>query len=84
DYLNIELTTMDTPLHAEIHNSSLYVHPPLFMNQFSLKAVFEGTKVPVYVYKLFPEGPITITLIHEMRLMWQEMMMILKKLKVPS
>ena len=56
DYLNIELTTMDTPLHAEIHNSSLYVHPPLFMNQFSLKAVFEGTKVPVYVYKLFPEG----------------------------
>ena len=47
---------MDTPLHAEIHNSSLYVHPPLFMNQFSLKAVFEGTKVPVYVYKLFPEG----------------------------
>ena len=84
DYLNIELTTMDTPLHAEIHNSSLYVHPPLFMNQFSLKAVFEGTKVPVYVYKLFPEGPITMTLIHEMRLMWQEMMMILKKLKVPS
>ena len=78
DYLNIELTTMDTPLHAEIHNSSLYVHPPLFMNQFSLKAVFEGTKVPVYVYKLFPEGPITMTLIHEMRLMWQEMMMILK------
>ncbi|MDU6096110.1 MAG: opine metallophore biosynthesis dehydrogenase [Staphylococcus epidermidis] len=84
DYLNIELTTMDTPLHAEIHNSSLYVHPPLFMNQFSLKAVFEGTKVPVYVYKLFPEGPITMTLIHEIRLMWQEMMMILKKLKVPS
>ena len=33
---------MDTPLHAEVHNSSLYVHPALFMNDFSLQAVFKG------------------------------------------
>ena len=75
---------MDTPLQAEIHNSSLYVHPALFMNDFSLHAIFEGTSVPVYVYKLFPEGPITMTLIREMRQMWQEMMTILDKLSVPS
>ncbi|MDN8875472.1 opine metallophore biosynthesis dehydrogenase, partial [Staphylococcus aureus] len=73
-----------TPLHAETRNSSLYVHPPLFMNDFSLKVIFEGTEVPVYVYKLFPEGPITMTLIHEMRLMWTEMMTILAKFSVPS
>ncbi len=51
---------------------------------FSLKVIFEGTEVPVYVYKLFPEGPITMTLIHEMRLMWTEMMTILAKFSVPS
>ncbi|MEJ7233309.1 opine metallophore biosynthesis dehydrogenase, partial [Staphylococcus epidermidis] len=45
---------------------------------------FECTSVPVYVYKLFPEGPITMTLIREMRQMWQEMMTILDKLSVPS
>ena len=46
------------------------------MNDFSLHAIFECTSVPVYVYKLFPEGPITMTLIREMRQMWQEMMTI--------
>ena len=75
---------MDTPLHAEVHNSSLYVHPALFMNDFSLQAVFKGTTVPVYVYKLFPEGPITMKLIREMRQMWVEMMKILNELRVPS
>lgn len=74
---------MDTPLHAEVHNSSLYVHPALFMNDFSLQAVFKGTTVPVYVYKLFPEGPITMKLIREMRQMWVELMKILNKLRVP-
>lgn len=84
EQFHIALTDMPTPLHAETRNSSLYVHPPLFMNDFSLKVIFEGTEVPVYVYKLFPEGPITMTLIHEMRLMWTEMMTILAKFSVPS
>ncbi len=83
-HLNIQIAVMDTPLHAEVHNSSLYVHPALFMNDFSLQAVFKGTTVPVYVYKLFPEGPITMKLIREMRQMWVEMMKILNELRVPS
>ena len=78
EQLKIQLEVVESPLHAETRNSSLYVHPPLFMNDFSLKAIFEGTDVPVYVYKLFPEGPITMTLIREMRLMWKEMMAILQ------
>ncbi|MEB7754562.1 staphylopine biosynthesis dehydrogenase [Staphylococcus pseudoxylosus] len=84
EQFHIVLTDMPTPLHAETRNSSLYVHPPLFMNDFSLKVIFEGTEVPVYVYKLFPEGPITMTLIHEMRLMWTEMMTILAEFSMPS
>lgn len=83
-HLNIQIAVMDTPLQAEVHNSSLYVHPALFMNDFSLQAIFKGTAVPVYVYKLFPEGPITMKLIREMRQMWVEMMKILKELSVPS
>lgn len=84
EQLKIQLEVVESPLHAETRNSSLYVHPPLFMNDFSLKAIFEGTDVPVYVYKLFPEGPITMTLIREMRLMWKEMMAILQAFRVPS
>ena len=83
EQLKIQLEVVESPLHAETRNSSLYVHPPLFMNDFSLKAIFEGTDVPVYVYKLFPEGPITMTLIREMRLMWKEMMVILQAFRVP-
>ncbi|MBF7015914.1 staphylopine biosynthesis dehydrogenase [Staphylococcus durrellii] len=82
--LKIKMSVMASPLHAESRNSSLYLHPPLFMNDFSLTAVFDGTKVPVYIYKLFPEGPITMTLIHEMRLMWKEISTITQKLNVPT
>lgn len=82
--MHIQLRDTETPFQAETRNSSLYVHPPLFMNAFSLNAIFNGTDVPVYVYKLFPEGPITMTLIREMRQMWQEMNKILLKLNVPS
>ena len=52
EQLKIQLEVVESPLHAETRNSSLYVHPPLFMNDFSLKAIFEGTDVPVYVYKV--------------------------------
>lgn len=82
--LNIDLVIMDTLLQAEIHNSSLYIHAPLFMNDFSLQTIFEGSEVPVYIYKMFPEDPITMKLIREMRTMWQEMMSLLQQLKVLS
>ncbi|WP_436855393.1 opine metallophore biosynthesis dehydrogenase [Staphylococcus caeli] len=82
--VNVRLIALDTPLFAESRNSSLYVHPPLFMNDFSLDVILNGSDVPVYVYKLFPEGPITMNLIHEMRLLWQEITLILERLNVLS
>ncbi|SCS67952.1 opine metallophore biosynthesis dehydrogenase [Staphylococcus caeli] len=82
--VDVCLIALDAPLMAESRNSSLYVHPPLFMNDFSLNVILNGSDVPVYVYKLFPEGPITMNLIHEMRLLWQEITLILEKLNVPS
>lgn len=57
--LGITLSVMRSPLEAESRNISLFVHPPLVMNHFSLSAVFAQSPGRKYVYKLFPEGPIT-------------------------
>lgn len=73
DRLGIEMKPTYSALEAESRNISLYVHPPLFMNQLSLDTIFNLEQRPFYVYKLFPEGPITMTLIHEMRLLWNEL-----------
>jgi hypothetical protein len=77
EQLGIAVDVMDRPVEAESRNISLYVHPPLFMNELSLNAVFlepfvepEPTK---YVYKLFPEGPVTPSLIRDMVAQWKEL-----------
>jgi len=62
-----------TPVDAEARNMSLYVHPALFMNEVALQAVFSPGPVPRYVYKLYPEGPITPSLIHTMAQAWREL-----------
>lgn len=84
EQLDVTVEVMKTPIEAETRNISLYVHPPLFMNEFSLNAVFGDTAVRKYVYKLFPEGPITPSLIRDMLAQWKEMMTILKKLNIES
>lgn len=63
---------LEHPVDAEARNMSLYVHPALFMNEFTLQAVFGSTQPPKYVYKLYPEGPITPTLIHTLVQTWHE------------
>ncbi|MFD2671060.1 opine metallophore biosynthesis dehydrogenase [Marinicrinis sediminis] len=71
-----------TPLEAETRNISLYVHPPLFMNEFSLRAIFGEADSRKYVYKLYPEGPITPRLIADMRAQWKEIMHLLSRLNI--
>lgn len=71
--LGIALEIMSAPLEAETRNISLYVHPPLFMNEFALNAIFGSARGKAYVYKLFPEGPITPSLIRGMLAAWKEM-----------
>ncbi|GBF75854.1 hypothetical protein PA598K_04287 [Paenibacillus sp. 598K] len=80
----IELIATESALAAEARNISLYVHPPLFMNEIALDAVFGPTTTPLYVYKLFPEGPITQTLIREMLAQWQEITQLCRRLGVPA
>nr|WP_245368243.1 opine metallophore biosynthesis dehydrogenase [Paenibacillus silagei] len=84
DSLGIMLVAMGSPLEAESRNISLFVHPPLFMNSFSLKAIFDEDHSRKYVYKLFPEGPITPQLIHEMVECWRELSALLEALDLQS
>lgn len=81
--LGIATEALNSPLAAETRNISLYVHPPLFMNAFALRAIFEPGDVPKYVYKMFPEGPITPSLIADMLTQWNEMMGIVDRLHIP-
>lgn len=80
EQVGIELVAMDTPIEAETRNISLYVHPPLFMNEFSLRVVFGEEKVKKYVYKMFPEGPITQEVISDMLGQWKEITGVMEKL----
>lgn len=80
--LGVTLAVMDSPLEAETRNISLYVHPPLFMNDFTLAVIFNEGETKKFVYKLFPEGPITQRLIREMLFLWKEVMHITAKLNI--
>jgi staphylopine/pseudopaline/yersinopine synthase len=80
--LGINLEVMRSPIEAETRNISLYVHPPLFMNSFSLNAIFEDRDTKKFVYKIYPEGPITQYLIRDMLSQWKEIMNILRHMKV--
>ncbi|KKI90050.1 hypothetical protein WQ54_23325 [Bacillus sp. SA1-12] len=80
--LGVAFEMMRTPIEAETRNISLYVHPPLFMNDFSLNVIFDGIETKKYVYKIYPEGPITQYLIRDMLSLWKEIMNILEKIRI--
>lgn len=80
----IVMQVLPAALEAETRNISLYVHPPLFMNEFSLDVIFGEGVARKFVYKMFPEGPITQQLICEMLSGWREMTAIMEKLGIPG
>jgi hypothetical protein len=80
EQLGIAVDVMDRPVEAESRNISLYVHPPLFMNELSLNAVFVEPEPTKYVYKLFPEGPITPSLIRDMVAQWKELTALVERM----
>lgn len=82
EQLGIALEVMPSALEAETRNISLYVHPPLFMNDFSLDAIFGASDTRKYVYKIYPEGPVTQYLIRDIRTLWNEMMTITDRLRI--
>ncbi len=80
--LGIAAEVMQTPLEAESRNISLYVHPPLFMNPCALSAVFGEAAHKLFVYKMFPEGPITQHAMRDMLAYWKEMTELAERLGI--
>jgi staphylopine/pseudopaline/yersinopine synthase len=71
--LGVEGMVVDDPVEAECRNITTYVHPALFMNAFTLNEVFNlHTAGKKYMYKLYPEGPITQETIRTMVALWKE------------
>lgn len=71
--VGVAIEALDPVIEVESRNISLFVHPPLFMNDATLGAVFGDPEPPRYVYKLFPEGPITPSLVRAMVALWKEL-----------
>ncbi|MDE1463690.1 opine metallophore biosynthesis dehydrogenase [Spartinivicinus poritis] len=68
----IESQQLFSGLSVEARNITSYVHPALFINKFSLDQIVAPGVIPKYMYKLYPEGPITPNVIKKMVGIWYE------------
>ncbi|MFC0189392.1 opine metallophore biosynthesis dehydrogenase [Fictibacillus aquaticus] len=70
---NVEGIAVRDPVTAECKNITTYVHPPLFLNDFSLNEILRPVSAhQKFMYKLYPEGPITQYTIRSMVRLWKE------------
>jgi hypothetical protein len=70
--LGIQCLIVRNALEAESRNITMYVHPPFFINEISLDEIFSDQVSRKYMYKLYPEGPITQQAIRTMVQLWKE------------
>ncbi|MNZ58679.1 hypothetical protein D3C78_766930 [compost metagenome] len=70
------------PFVAESRNISIYVHSPIFMNEYALNYIFGEDGTLKYAYKFYPEGPITQYVIHDLLMQWEEITGILNGFNV--
>ncbi|UHA73624.1 opine metallophore biosynthesis dehydrogenase [Paenibacillus sp. 481] len=70
--LGIDSTVVRHPIEAESRNITTYVHPPFFINTFSLQNILSQDRSLKSMYKLYPEGPITQHAIRTMVQLWKE------------
>lgn len=73
---------LNDPLEVESRNITMFVHPAFLINDVSLNQVFDYDKTNKYVYKLYPEGPITMNTISIMRSLWKEICQVYMKLRI--
>ncbi|MBD8497365.1 opine metallophore biosynthesis dehydrogenase [Paenibacillus arenosi] len=70
--LGVACEVVSNPIEAESRSITMYVHPPLFINEFSLDQILHPFPSKKFMYKLYPEGPITPQVIHIMAQLWRE------------
>lgn len=80
EYANIDVVVKNHPIEAECRNITTYVHPPFFINDFSLNETLSDTKSLKSLYKLYPEGPVTPLAISEMVKLWKELSILVERL----
>ena len=80
--LGIKIDFFDNKYKVESRSISTYVHPSILMNEYALKHIFDVESPQKYIYKFFPEGPITQYVIFNMLEQLKEMREILGKLGV--
>ena len=74
--LDVSIELVKSPYEAESKNISIYVHPPIFMNDYALNVIFREEKTVKYAYKFYPEGPLTQYVIRDILEQWKEIMKI--------
>ncbi|WP_010497364.1 opine metallophore biosynthesis dehydrogenase [Paenibacillus elgii] len=70
--LGVHCVVASRSIEAESRSITTYVHPPLFMNDFSLDEIWGSGISKKSMYKLYPEGPITPDAIRTMVRLWRE------------
>jgi len=79
----VEVGEAASTLEAESRNITMFVHPPLCMNRYALEAIFRRNVAPAWLYKIHPEGPITLDAMHAMVALFEEVMEVLGRLGIP-
>ncbi|WML33699.1 opine metallophore biosynthesis dehydrogenase [Clostridium sp. OS1-26] len=80
--IGIDYEVLDEPLEVESKNITVFVHPAFLISRISLNKVFDYDKTTKYIYKLYPEGPITMKTISIMRSLWKEISDVYINLKI--
>lgn len=70
--LGVQCTVACRSIEAESRSVTTYVHPPLFMIDFSLDEILGSGTSKKSMYKLYPEGPITPDAIRAMVRLWRD------------
>lgn len=71
-------------LEAESKNITLFVHSSFLLNKVSLEQVFDIDKTKRFLYKLYPEGPITMSVIHKMVNLYHEILELYSAVNLPE
>lgn len=80
--IGVSYEVLDKPIEVESKNITIFVHPAFLINELSLDQIFQYDKSKKYVYKLYPEGPITMKTIDIMHSLWKEISNVYTHLKI--
>lgn len=82
--MKIEGIVCKNPLIAESKNITIFVHSPFLFNNVSLNQIFLKDSQKRYIYKLYPEGPITKYSIQNMVELYHEIMELYQKMGIET